>query len=107
MNLHPAIRTYFDADRTSAGGAPLHAFTPDAVVSDEGHAHTGHAAIEAWWRDVKAQYQAVAEPLEVEAKGDAIEVRAKVSGRFPGSPITLTFAFRIEDHRIAALKIGA
>jgi SnoaL-like domain len=103
MKLHSTIRAYFDAD----GASPLAAFAPDAVVADEGHRHTGHAAIDAWWRDAAAKYQAVAEPLEVNTKGDVHEVRAKVTGRFPGSPITLTFAFRMKDDRIAALEIGS
>ena len=103
MKLHPSIRAYFDA----AGATPLAAFTPDAIVADEGHRHIGHAAIDTWWRDVNAKYQAVAEPLEVITKGDAHQVRAKVTGQFPGSPITLTFAFRIKDERIAVLEIGS
>ena len=102
MNLHPSIRAYFDARNAT----PLEAFTPEAVVADEGHQHVGHAAIDVWWRDVKAKYQAVAEPLEVTAKDDTDEVRAEVTGRFPGSPITLTFAFRMKGDRIAALRIG-
>jgi hypothetical protein len=103
MKLHPAIRAYFDADVA----APLAAFAADAIVADEGHRHVGQAAIDTWWRDVNAKYQAVAEPLEVNAQGDAHQVRAKVTGQFPGSPITLTFAFRLKDDRIAALEIGS
>ena len=103
MNLHSSIRAYFDAN----GSTPLHAFAPDAVVADEGHRHVGHAAIDAWWRDVTAKYQAVAEPLEVSTKDGAHVVRAKVTGTFPGSPITLTFAFRLKNDRIAALEIGS
>ncbi|HKO50453.1 MAG TPA: hypothetical protein VJV79_22175 [Polyangiaceae bacterium] len=101
MKLHPSIRAYFDAD----GATPLHAFAPDAFVADEGHRHIGHAAIDAWWRDVTAKYQAVTEPLEVNTKHDVHDVRAKVTGQFSGSPITLTFAFRMKDARIAALEI--
>ena len=103
MKLHPSIRAYFDADRAT----PLDAFTPDAIVADEGHQHFGHAAIDTWWRDVNAKYQAVAEPLEVNTKDDTHDVRAKVTGQFPGSPITLTFAFRLKNERIAALEIGS
>lgn len=107
MNLHPSIRAYFDADKSLEGGAPLHVFAPDAVIEDDGHTHAGHDAIDAWWRDAKAKYQAVAKPVEVDASGEAIEVRADVAGQFRGSPITLTFAFHIKDGRIAALRIGS
>ncbi|SEU42610.1 SnoaL-like domain-containing protein [Myxococcus fulvus] len=103
MTMHPSIRAYFDA----GSATPLHAFAPDAIVEDEGHRHVGHAAIDEWWRDSQVKYQAVAQPLEVNAKGDACAVRARVTGRFPGSPITLTFAFRMKDERISALSIGA
>lgn len=103
MKLHPSIRAYFGAD----SAVPLDAFATDAVVEDEGHRHVGHAAIDAWWRDAQAKYQAVAEPLDVKETGGAHEVRARVTGRFPGSPITLTFAFRMKDDRIAALRIGS
>lgn len=103
MKLHSSIRAYFDAH----GATPLEAFTPDAVVADEGHRHVGHAAIDAWWREVTAKYQAVAEPVEVNSRDDVHDVRAKVTGQFPGSPITLTFAFRMKDDRIAALEIGS
>jgi hypothetical protein len=103
MKLHPSIRAYFDADNAT----PLDAFATDAVVEDEGHRHVGHAAIDAWWRDAQAKYQAVAEPLEVNAPDGSHEVSARVTGQFPGSPITLTFAFRMKDDRIAALRIGS
>lgn len=103
MKLHSSIRAYFDADRAT----PLDAFATDAVVEDEGHRHVGHAAIDAWWRDAQAKYQAVAEPLDVDATDDTHAVRARVTGQFPGSPITLTFAFRMKDDRITALRIGS
>lgn len=101
MKLHPTIRAYFDAD----GATPLHVFAPDAIVADEGHRHIGHEAIDAWWGEATAKYQAVAEPLEVNANGEVHEVRAKVTGQFSGSPITLTFEFRMTDDRVAALEI--
>lgn len=106
MSLHPSVRAYFEADEKNDAGAPLHVFSPDATVTDDGHTQTGHAAIDAWWRAVKAKYQAVAEPLEAEATADTQKVRAKATGQFSGSPVVLTFAFRIENHKIAALEIG-
>jgi hypothetical protein len=106
MKLPPSIQSYFDADKRNQGAAPLSVFAPDAVVRDEGQSYAGHEAIDAWWRDVKTKYHAVAEPLEVRERADALEVRAKVAGQFPGSPVTLTFAFRLKDSQIAVLEIA-
>jgi hypothetical protein len=107
MNLPAPVQTYFDTDKAAGAGAPVSAFAPDAVVKDEGKVHVGHDAIEAWWRAAKAQYQHTAEPCEILKERGLTTVRARVTGRFPGSPALLTFAFQLEDGRIAALEIGA
>lgn len=107
MNLPFPVQAYFDADEKNDGDALIRAFAPDAVVADEGRPRAGHQAIAAWWRDAKAKYQHAIEPLDVVEKGDVSEVRAKVTGQFPGSPVTLTFAFRLKGGQIAGLEIGA
>ncbi len=99
------IEAYFEADMSEEPEALLRAFAPDAVVKDEGETHAGRDAIEAWWRAAKAQYQPVVEPLDLEARGDAVRVRSQVTGNFPGSPVMLTFAFRLAGNRIAELEI--
>jgi hypothetical protein len=107
MKLPAPVQTYFDADKADGDAAPTGAFAPDAVVKDEGGTHVGHDAIEAWWRAAKAQYQHAAEPCEILEEQGLTIVRARVTGRFPGSPALLTFAFLLGDGRITALKIGA
>ena len=107
MDLPASIKSFFDADKSNDGEALIHAFAPDAVVSDEGQSYAGHQAIAAWWREVKAKYQHVIEPLEIDEKDDVTKVRAKVIGQFPGSPVTRTFAFRLDGDQITALDIGA
>ncbi len=107
MKLPAPVQAYFDADRAAAETAPTSAFAPDAVVKDEGRTHAGHDAIEAWWRAAKAQYQHTAEPREILEERGLTIVRARVTGRFPGSPALLSFAFRLAHGRIASLEIGA
>jgi len=107
MNLPKPLQTYFEADKAGGEAAPLGAFSPDAVVTDEGRTHVGHDAIEAWWRAAKAQYQHTAAPCELREEAGLTLVRARVTGRFPGSPAMLTFAFLLANERIAALRIGA
>lgn len=107
MKLPFPIQTYFDADSRSDGVALIHAFSPDAVVRDEGRSHAAHQAIDAWWHDVKTRYRHVIEPLEVAGNGDFTKVRARVISQLPGSPAMLTFAFRLEGDQITGLEIGA
>ncbi|BDG74306.1 nuclear transport factor 2 family protein [Roseomonas fluvialis] len=107
MHLPLPIQRYFDADDRNDCEALLMAFAPDAVVTDEGRTHTGRQAIEAWWRDAKARAQHRNEPIAAVETGDTTEVRARVSGQFPGSPVTLTFAFLLKGGRIAGLEIRA
>lgn len=107
MDLHPAIQTYFDADRRRDRDALTKAFCPDGTVADESRAYEGRDAIGAWWSETKAQYEATLEPLEAMRADGATTVRARVSGSFPGSPATLTFTFQVAGERIAALEIGA
>lgn len=106
MDLPSPIRTYFDSDERHDSAALIHAFAPDAIVKDEGQSYTGRAAIGVWWRESKARYQHVLEPLEVSGKNDVTRVRTRVTGLFPGSPVTLTFAFRLKGNQVTALDIG-
>lgn len=107
MNLPHPIKTYFDADRRCDGDALIDAFVAEAIVIDEGRSHHGRQAIEGWWRDGKARYEHVVEPLEAEGHDEVRNVRARVTGQFPGSPAILTFAFRLRGDRITHLEIGA
>ena len=107
MKLPAPLEIYFAADKAGGDAVPLSAFAPDGVVTDEGRTHVGHDAIAAWWRAAKAQYGHVAEPHEVSEQAGLTVVRTQVTGRFPGSPAMLTFAFRIAGGKIAALRIGA
>lgn len=107
MKLAAPLQTYFEADKAGSDAAPLSAFAPDAIVTDEGRTHAGHDAIAAWWRAAKTQYGHTAEPCDVREERGQTFVRARVTGRFPGSPALLTFAFRVADGKIATLRVGA
>ncbi|MBX3505489.1 MAG: nuclear transport factor 2 family protein [Parvibaculum sp.] len=106
MQLPLPIRTYFEADRGSDSAALAAVFAEDAVVKDEGETHRGRAAIEAWWRAAKVKYRHMAEPLELREEEGGPKVRARVTGDFPGSPVLLTFSFRLAGGKIGALEIG-
>jgi hypothetical protein len=107
MHLPRAIQIFFDADHHNDSPDLLGAFTQDAVVQDEGRAHHGHAAIDAWWRDAKAKYDPRAVPVARDDQDGTVRVRATVTGNFPTSPVTLTYGFTLAGERIARLEITA
>ncbi len=105
MDMPPTVTAYFDADRRNDVEAFSETFLEDAVVEDEGARHRGIAAIRQWWAAVKTATNYVADPVEATRDGDKALVRANVSGQFPGSPVTLTFAFTTKNDKIARLEI--
>lgn len=106
MNIPEGVAAYFDADRSNDPDAVAAAFAEDAVVLDEGGRHEGRAAIRRWWAAAKEATQHVTEPVAATTRGDAVEVRASVSGTFPGSPVMLQFRFTLAHGRILRLEIS-
>lgn len=105
MELPTAIQDYFDADRRHDPKVFASAFAPSAVVDDEGRTYAGLNAIGAWWQATKSKFEYRVEPQSIDMDGGVTAVRGKVTGAFPGSPLTLTYAFRLEHDRISHLEI--
>jgi len=105
MMMPDSIKTFFDAERLGVEALAT-AFLDDAVVKDERTRREGLPAIRDWWTAAREKYQHTAMPIEVKGTGDAISVCAVVTGRFRGSPATLTYAFTLRDRKIAELEIG-
>lgn len=106
MDLPPCIGAYFDADSRNDAEGVMAAFSPHALVEDENRRHAGHAAIGAWWAEAKQKTPHVTAPLEATMASDITCVRARVSGDFPGSPVTLHFTFTVRDGLIQHLEIA-
>ena len=106
MTIPAVIAAYFAADHQGDPEVLIPLFTPDAMVSDERTRHQGIRAIIAWWTAAKEKYGHTSEPLDVSEIDTVHVVRARVTGRFPGSPLTLTYRFRLEAGAIAGLEIG-
>jgi len=104
-DLTAPLRAYFAANAVFDVDGMLAPFAPDAIVRDERETHRGLDAIRTWIIQATLGNRAVASPRAIRSDGDRHRVTAEVSGAFPGSPITLTFTFRIRDGRIVALEI--
>ena len=105
LNLPEPIAAYFDTDERDAE-AVARCFTKQAVVKDEGQTHTGVAAIKAWKSAASAKYTYTSEPFAVDQKDGGYVVTSRLTGNFPGSPVNLRFAFRLERGKIASLEIA-
>lgn len=105
LDLPEPIAAYFDAD-SQDGQAVARCFTRDGVVLDEGHTHSGLAAIEAWKTDAASKYTYTATPQTLETQGRSYIVTSRVSGDFPGSPLDLRYRFTLERGKIASLEIA-
>ncbi len=103
--LPEAIAAYWAAANAGRSEAAAACFFPDALVHDEGQRHRGTAAIRAWIEATTQQYQPVVEPLGTKMTSGRHLVTARVSGRFPGSPVELDYEFTLQDGKIRALEI--
>jgi SnoaL-like domain len=104
ISLPEPIAAYFAADKRDVE-AIARCFTNDAVVKDEGHAHTGLPAIRRWKAETSTKYTYTSEPFALERHDGMTIVTSRLTGDFPGSPVDLRFFFRLERGKIAFLEI--
>ncbi|MDP4076278.1 nuclear transport factor 2 family protein [Acidovorax sp. A1169] len=105
LTLPEPIAAYFAAEHKPE--ALARCFTAQAVMKDEGHTYTGVDAIKAFMAEASAKYSATTVPFALEREDGCQVVQAKVTGNFPGSPIDLSYRFRLERGLIASLEIKA
>jgi hypothetical protein len=80
-------------------------FTPYATVRDEGHLYEGLPAIKNWKTRTKRKYNHTVTPLEISTSNGNATLKARLSGTFPGSPVTAKFHFALVNDLIASLQI--
>ena len=103
--LPPPVDLYVKIENSGDVEALSECFASNATVRDEGHAYEGLAAIREWKADTKKKYNHTVAPLEVADRDGKTVLKAKLTGNFPGSPVTLEFSFVLKDGKIASLEI--
>ncbi|HTE83947.1 MAG TPA: nuclear transport factor 2 family protein [Dehalococcoidia bacterium] len=103
--LPPAIDLYVKIENSGDVEALPECFAANATVRDEGHTYTGLPAIREWKADTKKKYNHTVAPLTVAHRDGTTVLKARLSGSFPGSPVTLEFSFVLADGKIASLEI--
>lgn len=103
MNLPKVVTDLIKTQNNFDSVAYANCFTETAVVFDEGKTHNGRKEIEKWIDEANKKYQATMKPLEY---SDTVHtLKTEVSGRFPGSPIVITYHYEFSNELIQSLKI--
>ena len=105
LPLPKPIEVFMSSENTHDTDALAECFASDATVQDEGQTLNGLKAIKAWRLETAKKYQHTLEPVAASARGGKTVVSTKLTGNFPGSPVTLDFVFTLEGSKIAALEI--
>jgi hypothetical protein len=105
IKLPAALETYFVSENAHETSAIESCFATDATVRDEGRSIKGIAEIKAWRFETSEKYLHSVEPLAVSTLDGKIVVTGRVTGNFPGSPITLDHIFELKGGKIVSLEI--
>jgi hypothetical protein len=105
IHLPPVIDVYVKAENDGDVEALSECFAPNATVRDEGRTYKGLAAIKEWKAGTKKKYNHTVAPLEISRQDARSVLKARLTGNFPGSPVTLEFSFVLEAGKIVSLEI--
>lgn len=103
MNLPKVIADLAEAQKNFDSVAYANCFSETAIVFDEGKNHKGRKEIQQWITKANKEFQTVMKPLEYSETEEIL--KAEVSGNFPGSPIVLSYHFKLNGGLIESLKI--
>src|SRR5262245_29952045 len=105
LQLPKPIDTYVRAENAGDIDSIADCFAPYATVRDEGNRYEGLPAIKAWKARSRRKSDYTLTPLEITTSDGAATLKALLSGKFPGSPITANFHFGLVNDHIGSLQI--
>ena len=105
IQLPPPIARYVQLENAGETETLSACFAPHAVVRDERHTSEGLAAITAWKAETTRKYPHIITPLDVAQQQGKTVLKARLTGDFPGSPVTLHFECVLEAGTILSLEM--
>jgi len=107
IQLPAPIERYIQIANSDTPEAAPECFATDATVYDEGQTYEGVAAIGNWMAATKKKYGHSVTPLDLAERGGQSVLKARLTGNFPGSPVTVNFTFALADGEVRSLEIRA
>ncbi|WP_255032329.1 MULTISPECIES: nuclear transport factor 2 family protein [unclassified Rhodococcus (in: high G+C Gram-positive bacteria)] len=101
------VKKFMTALDARQGARAITVFTADAVVTDEGHDHSGRDEIEAWLTASvnESEYTYTSEFTGATATGTTVDVTQHLEGNFPGGVADLHYRFTLDGALINRLVI--
>lgn len=99
------IAAYLEANAQLDVDGMLKPFAVDAVLSDNGRRHEGHAELRSLFEDEVIAVKAIFTPDAVRHEDGQVVVEGLARGDFKGSPIRFTYRFTLESNTIKELGI--
>jgi hypothetical protein len=103
--LAEPLATYFRASNAHDVEAMISQLTPGAIVEDEGGTYVGLDAVRGWMVETIRKYDFNIEITEVHEEPGRTIATGRISGTFPGSPVTVRHEFTLDGGKIARLVI--
>jgi ketosteroid isomerase-like protein len=105
--LPATIRSYLAAHDAGDVETALRAFTPSAVVADDGHTYRGTEEIRRFLAEAGAEFTVTSTLVAAEHTDDTHWVATKhLEGNFPGGVVDLRYRFVMDGDSIAELVIA-
>ncbi|HKV60328.1 MAG TPA: nuclear transport factor 2 family protein [Candidatus Acidoferrum sp.] len=105
LDMPKPVAEYLAAEEAKDADALSRCFTEDGIVHDEGQDYHGRDSIHQWKQAADAKYRYVLRAVSVQMFGDLVTVRARLTGKFPGSPLELDHIFKLSNNKIVSLEI--
>ena len=105
LDLPVVVTRYFAAANRFDAALVAECFAPDATVHDENCDYIGPDAIRGCVVETSRKYQPRFTLMRAAVKDDHVSLTVAVSGRFPGSPVTLDYEMQLRGGKISALTI--
>ncbi|KQU45746.1 hypothetical protein ASG84_10490 [Rhodococcus sp. Leaf278] len=101
------VKKFMAALDARQGAPALSVFTAHAVVTDEGHDHSGRDEIEAWLTASvsESEYTYTTEFTGATTRGTTVVVTQHLEGNFPGGVADLHYRFTMDGALIEKLVI--
>lgn len=105
MEIPIIIKALVAAQAENNSAKYIDCFSETAIVHDEGQLHSGKRQIRQWNEKTSREYQMTWQPLAYDGTDKKGVLTTKVTGTFPGSPITMQFHFEMEGGLIQSIAM--